>query len=1128
MRWAAVVLVFLVLVGVWVLAYFLPELRWFAEALTAVVLLVAVLLLAVPVVVDRRKRAAAARAAKDKADEPNTGVAPELAALRSGVRKAIATLERVRGGRNRARVLPCYLWVAAQGPADEATLQAWGLARVALHGTADAGRPDPGSGPFACDLWCSKEAIAVAPAGFEASERDAWPVLLDELRRARPNSPVDGVLVCASVSQLLTESDLAGSAARVRARIEAMVDRLGLVVPVYLILTGADAIPGFVDFWADLPNPDDSAWGASFAIDDDRTRRAAAAAVRTELDVLAGALHARLFDRLAREADPERRARALGFPLAFRKLTTPVTQFLEELCRPGAASEHFLFRGFYFVSGAPSQAVGPSVSATRGAASRSYFLTDVLRSVILPDRHLAAPVAATHGLKTRRDAITSLVVVAASFLILAPALFSYVHNIDLAETVEAVGRSLGSAGSSTPGTKGDSVELGLDTLKRCRDEAKGWGIPGWFSPRSARELQSKVREAYVTRLHAWMTGSVRHEVERRLDAVAAARGLPDSPTSPDSETPLRDAYDVVRLYASLADPAAHGSGEWVARGLADVWRSLLKDGDAVSAERLREHASEYVASLSENPQRKWATGHSLIAARERLRKLDVRGIPYRRLLLAARDAPPLRATAIFSAASLEFLASRGDVQIPGAFTVAGWAKIRDALRGPLGSSSLVERWVLDDVALPADDDSFRQQMLQTYYDEYTRRWMSFLDEIKVQTPPDMRSASAELTAFKEGDGFYKSLFSAFKENAIHEDDSAGPADAGGLLARLPWFKTEVDAAARPIAPSPVEKGFRPILAFGGDAPAEGTKGPAPLEKYLAILEKLKAALEAPPAPKPGGQDPQLPFTEASTGVAALLDGIEEPTRGRLWRLLMPPVMGGALAAKAEGASALSADWRSAVWTAWDKLRSRYPFTRSGHAEPANFADFAAFFRPDGTLWGFVHAHLGDAVEANGEGKYVPKPSADPLAPDLLTCLTVAQEITDAFFSPGEDPGLKLSIQADWTASDVAGAKWWVGSKEAALPRAQWAGPIRWFGEDVRVEWQQGGRPTQELGRHAFSLFDLFDHLGGLKASASGRPTYTSECPPLTLKLRPEGKVDALRPDFFQRLHCPQDVRVSSR
>jgi hypothetical protein len=109
---------------------------------------------------------------------------------------------------------------------------------------------------------------------------------------------------------------------------------------------------------------------------------------------------------------------------------------------------------------------------------------------------------------------------------------------------------------------------------------------------------------------------------------------------------------------------------------------------------------------------------------------------------------------------------------------------------------------------------------------------------------------------------------------------------------------------------------------------------------------------------------------------------------------------------------------------------------------------------------------------------------------------------------------------------VTAAKFWIESKDTPLPRAEWSGPIRWSGEDVRVEWQQDGRPTEELGRHSFSLFDLFDHLGGLKPSPGSRSIYTSECPPLSLKLRPEGKIDALRSDFFSRLRCPEEVRVT--
>jgi type VI secretion system protein ImpL len=1125
MRWALVVFVTLVLVGVWVLAFFVPDLRWFAEVLTCVVLSAAVLVLAVPLPRERMKRAQAERAEREGKGRDKRA---EMAEFRAQLRKAFAELERIRRGGIAARKLPWYLAIGGAGSGRTTLFERLGLTLVPVFGPGPAGRPAERSSA-ACDLWCSRDAVVVdvkAPAGDEDDTRDLWLLVLDEVRRWRSRRPIEGVLATVSVPQLVAgDADSRRVAANLRVRIDDVLDRFDLIVPVYVVVTMADRIPGFAEFWAGFSKPDDSTWGASFASDDDHVVHEPAGAVGKELEVLAQALHARLIERLPSEVEPTRRVRVLRFPIEFRALGAPAAAIVGDLCRAGPAPERFVLRGVYFVS----------AGASAGTAGGPLFLTDFFRSVVLPDRNLAMPSARAVRNRARRELRTSFAALGLVAVVLGPAIASYLRNVDLAATVRAAGAALGAADApSMPGTRSDPIEPALDTLARCDDAAGGLAIPGWWAPRAARELRDPLDSAYIARLSAWMSHQFRQEMDRRLDAISSGHGLSDVPSSIDDDTPLHDAYATLKLYATLVDPKGHAKDPWAADRLASVWHSMLPQADAVSSDRLAAHARNYLAALEGNPALAWPAGRPLIAARERLRRLDVRGIPYRRILLAAKDAPGIRASAIFSPSSLEFLASRGDVQIPGPFTAGGWEKIRDLLHSPtaLPVSATVERWVLDDASLPSDDASLRTQVTQAYFDEYTRRWMSFLDELKVKTPTDVPGATAELSAFKEGDGFYKTLFDTFKHNAIHDEESHGlldMLDAGSLLSRIPWFKSESEAgAAKAAGPSPVETSFHPLLAFAGVAGPEGAPpvSGAPIDKYLAILDKLKAVLEAPPAPAAPGPSGQTPFSEASTGVAALLDGIEEPTRGRLWRLLMPPVMGGVSAAKAEGASTLSDDWKSGVWNAWDqKLRGHFPFT--AHADAADFGQFAAFFKPDGLLWGFVKSHLADRVEENGEGRYVVRQGADPVAPDLLNCLSTAQEITDAFFAAGEDPGLKLSVQADWTASNVTAAKFWVGAKDTALPKSQWAGPVKWLGEDVRVEWQEDGRPTQELGRHSFSLFDLFDHLGGLRPTGSGRSIYSSDCPPLTVKLRPEGKVDALRADFFTRLRCPGEIRGGS-
>ncbi len=1126
MRWALVVFVTLVLVGVWVLAFFMPDLRWFAEVLTCVLLGAAVLVLVIPLTRERLKRAESARAERKGKGRDKGG---ELAELRAQLRKAFAELERVARGGTAARKLPWYLALGAPGSGRTTMLERLGLSLVPVVEPGAPGRGPNERPAAACELWCSQDAVVVdvkAPAGDEDAARAIWLLVLDEVRRLRPRRPIEGVLAMVSVPQLAGDPDARSLSAPLRARIDDVLDRFDLVVPVYVVVTMADRLAGFAEFWAGFTRPDDTTWGASFASDDDRAIHEPAKAVGDEIERLAQSLHARVIERLPAETEPARRVRVLRFPLEFRGLAAPAARLAGELCRPGAAPERFVLRGVYFLS-----AAAPNV-----APGGPYFVTDFFRSVVLPDRNLATPSARAVRQRASREVRASFAALGLSVLVLAPAIASYLKNVDLAAAVRAAGAGLAAADpSSAPGTKNDPIEPALDAVARCDDAAGGISVPGWWGPRAARDLRAPLDDAYIARLDSWMSHRFRQEMDRRLDAITSGHGLSDVPSTVDEETPLREAYATLKLYATLVDPKGHAREPWAAERLASVWRTMVPEADAVSSDRLVQHASNYLAALEDKPGMAWPSGRPLVAARERLRRLDVRGIPYRRILLAAKDSPGVRASAIFSPASLEFLASRGDIQVPGPFTAAGWEKIHDVLHSqtPLPVTATVERWVLDDASLPADDAGLRTQLLQAYFDEYTRRWMSFLDELKVKTPTDVPTATAELSAFKEGDGFYKTLFDAFKRNSIHDEETHGlldALDAGSLLCHLPGFKSEADAATKAAPPSPVEISFRPLLLFAGVAgpeagPPSSASG-APIDKYLVILDKLKAVLEAPPAPTPTGQGGQSPFNEASTGVAALLDGIEEPTRGRLWRLLMPPVMGGVSAAKAEGASSLSDDWKSGVWTAWDqKLRGHFPFT--AHGEAADFGQFAAFFKPDGLLWGFVKAHLADRVEENGEGRYVTRQGADPLPPELLSCLSTAQEITDAFFSPGEDPGLKLSVQADWTASNVTAAKFWVGAKDTALPKSQWAGPIRWLGEDVHVEWQEDGRPTQELGRHSFSLYDLFEHLGGLRPSAAGRSIYSSDCPPLTVKLRPEGKVDALRSDFFTRLRCPGEIRAGA-
>ncbi len=1144
MRWLLIALASLLLLAVWIVGIFFPELRWIAELVTAVVVAI---VLAVVAVRWMRKRLKA-RAIERELTKKSEADQPEIAVLRADMENAVRALKR-QGGRSRAALyrLPWFVIVGPPAVGKTTAFERSGLSFVS--NAAGAPKIRGTAGTRNCDWWFAQEAILLDTAGRFATrddDHDEWMAFLDMLHRFRPERPLDGLIVAVSLPDDIgsrSEVEREELAAKLRSRLDEVHRRLEMVLPVYLLFTKADLVAGFVEFWSDLAKPQRSqVWGASFEVDDPRLEQPGRA-VENEFDILSDALHARLLERVPSERDANRRARVMQFPLELRALRAPLAQFVDALCRPGVDTEPLRIRGFYVTSamqvGRPVERVlsemmrgfdmqRPAVAAATGGEMHSYFLADLFRNVMLADVGLATRSAEGIERRSRRELRAALLALAVAAFVLFPALVSYLRNTQLVQEVDRtaqIARARGQA--SMPGTAGDPLEPMLDTLDHLDSEASGFGIPGWFAPRAARELRGPLRKAYLDRIHSLLRARVAPELEKELATISKARRLDDSIDSPEDHTGFRNAYDAVKLYATLADPEGHVDPSWTPDRLARAWQRTLPGGAALNFARLVRHATNYLDALPENPPLKWPSTRTLQDARVTLKQLGVDQLPYHWALRRASDQSPLLARDVLDAGSQEYVTCPPEQElVPRQYTASAWAKIEPVLDSREGwpAEARIERWVVADMGVPADEKGLRAQVRAQYYRDYEGRWMAVLDKCAVHRPEDFRTSQSELEALKASKGFYRSLFAQFSTNAIAESKKdllpiPLPLSTEGCAAKFASARPDASAAAAAKAQSPVQKAFEPLLVFSGDA--EGAPKPAPLDNYIAHLENLRAALEGA-SDAPGGPDLAPQFANTKRGVERLLDGVQEPLKSKLRALLMPPVEGTIHVTKAETTKGTSDEWNKKVYAAWDtKLRSHRPFAGS---EWAAFEDFRAFFQPDGTLWSFFKSTLGSSVELTDAG-YKTKPGATPLAPDLLACLSIAQEITDAFFPAGDDPGLRFSLQLDWSATDISETKFSIGEKPAALPKAQWSAPLKWNGEGVRLEWVQAGRNTQEMGRHAtFTLFDLFDQFHGL--NPGGRQgIYTADFPPFAVRVRSDGKRDPFARNFFSRLHCPANIEM---
>jgi len=108
-----------------------------------------------------------------------------------------------------------------------------------------------------CDWWFSNSAIILDTAGryiTDDDDQEEWAAFLDILRKNRSRQPINGVLVCISIADLLNagSEEMEWHARTIRKRIDELTQRLGLRFPVYLVFTKCDLINGFVQFFEEF------------------------------------------------------------------------------------------------------------------------------------------------------------------------------------------------------------------------------------------------------------------------------------------------------------------------------------------------------------------------------------------------------------------------------------------------------------------------------------------------------------------------------------------------------------------------------------------------------------------------------------------------------------------------------------------------------------------------------------------------------------------------------------------------------------------------------------------------------------------------------------------------------------
>jgi len=1058
---------------------------------------------------------------RDAKAEAAAAVQEEERLVASRLADALAAMKAAGGGKGgHLYERPWYVIIGPPGSGKTTAIRNSGLDFPLAEGKVQGV-----GGTRNCDWWISEQAVLIDTAGRyttqdsdAATDKAGWERFLDLLRKERPRQPLNGVIVAFGVDMLsrLDAPSREQHAKAVRRRIRELEQRLGQRLPVYFVVSKADLMVGFTEFFDDLDRDARAqVWGTTF----DAT--AAAEGSLGDHDAAFQALLRRLQDRqlqrLQAERGQEQRARIAGFPAQFASLQPQLGAFLRTAFGGSSLDPAPFLRGVFFSSGtqegtpidrltgAMSRAFGLDPrrpAAVAGQKGRSYFLGRLLRDVIFNEAMLAVK---QRGLVMRSRRL-KLAIAGVSALVLLIGIGLGWRAVALESSREQrVATATLAAEGGAKGLPFDEVRAQDDVLRvlpyldqvgaapgAAKGDAGGLGLS------QEAKLREAARLSYAHALERLMLPRMLARLEGQI------RGGMQKPAF---------LYMATRVYLMLGRKGPLDAGlvkEWMAAEWELAYPGVTaKD----SRDRLMAHLDALLAAdFTTYP----LDGTLVDEARRVFSRLPMGERVYARLRNSASGVAPWRpADALGPAGQRLFVLQSGqpvaEASVPGFFTVEGM--YRSFLpRLPKGiADGASESWVLGPgaPATATDAQQLERDVLRLYAQDYIAEWQKMLDNLAIAPLGNPAKAAEALNLLGAPSSPLRDLLQSISRQlspgtppAAGSAAGAAAASAAGQLAQAASAAVggsalgkvaEAIGVAAPVNPASVvakavEDQYRPLREASGK-PLDGTIG-AINELYAQVARMASSAPGSLP-PAAAGLDPgQKLMAEAQRAPEPLARWLKSMTQST-----SEVRVGGTKAAVAAAAAQALAPFCKGV-------EARFPFKRDPGAPDMPMGDFVRLFGPGGTLDQFFAQNLRTFVDTSQKAW---KPmgvdgGASPVSAADVLQFQRAEAIRNAFFPaplPGQAAG---SLRFDLVPLSVDGggraAVLEVDGTKTVLPSGAVAG-----GRAIALQWPaRAGISLSVEGEPAASAVTADGAWAALRFVARGRlqPTAVQDRMRLTL------------------------------
>ncbi|WP_432460628.1 type VI secretion system membrane subunit TssM [Agarivorans sp. QJM3NY_25] len=946
----------------------------------------------------------------------------EVETLRERVVTALEVLKNSNLARGQGVYqLPWYIMIGPPGTGKTTALKNSGLEFPLKDKLGDDPLAGVG-GTRHCDWWFTNKAVLIDTAGRYTTQDSnnvkdarAWLGFLGLLKKYRTKRPINGAVVTVSLASLLqqtrTERNLHARA--IKQRIHELKNQLGMQFPVYVILTKADLIAGFSEFFADLnANEREQIWGITFPLVAENPELGVVGQFNREFHGLLKRIQGRLNQRLQQERDIDKRTLMYEFPKQMHLLQSSIDDFLKEVFSPNAFEEAPMLRGLYIASatqeGKPIDRVMTETSSGLGLGqvplkqqageTKGYFIKRLLEDVIFPEQYLGS-VNRYHqknALWTRR-----LVIGTCCLSLLLCSVFwynSYRWNKQLVDHSEMAVSQYQDLVKPSLSKDTDVITL-VQALNLLRD------LPAGFSHQlvdkdvqrmglyQGDKIGQPAQAAYQRALQGYFATYLTNALKTELA---------------ENEVYLEYLYESLKTYLMIYD-AEHRDLELLYSWF-EVYYERKLPGEI--NQTLRQDLMAHTRNLFRVGVNTVAVDEQAIAqARSVLTRMPLAERAYQRLrieFLSSHVADFKLSDVLGRQGRQVFNRSSGTPLhegIPGLYTYSGFHGLFRIENNRIVKRLMEDSWVYGD-SLSIDEatrDEVVQAVRERYFKDYVYEWEQLLADIQLKPYASAREGAELVQKLTGSERPMQSLILAVQKELrlsdvtlsdkakLAGDVAANAADVAfkNQKARINRFLPNDMSSAKLSLPGvEVEAEFEDLLSINE----------ADLEGLQASLLELRDYLEVLSESNNKRAYTSLINDSSQAAVSSALRRSRKmlPAPFASW---MSELSNQTVALAKRGAQVhVNTIWKDSVYKEYRAaIRGKYPFSHKA-TEDVRLKDFSRFFGYGGTMDQFFERYLKSSVDTSKRVWKLERSVG--IDADSLKVFQQARRIRDVFFEPG--------------------------------------------------------------------------------------------------------------------------------